>query len=93
LSRLKRFPEQGRGRPRIYGKKAKLKNLFDDPDAMHPASSPVYGEKRTMIRFRSVDLIWRPAGILYTWLSVPVEEYVPSDEEIFGDYLKKWGRE
>jgi hypothetical protein len=46
-----------------------------------------------MIRFRSVDLIWRPAGILYTWLSVPVEEYVPSDEEIFGDYLKKWGRE
>lgn len=29
----------------------------------------------------------------YTWLSVPVEEYVPSDEELFGDYLKKWGRD
>ncbi len=29
----------------------------------------------------------------YTWLSVPIEEYVPSDEEIFGDYLKKWGRD
>jgi sulfoacetaldehyde dehydrogenase len=28
----------------------------------------------------------------YTWLSVPVEEYIPTDEEIFGDYLKKWGR-
>jgi sulfoacetaldehyde dehydrogenase len=29
----------------------------------------------------------------YTWLSVPVEEYEPTDEEIFGDYLKKWGRD
>ena len=28
----------------------------------------------------------------YTWLSVPIEEYVPTDEEIFGDYLKKWGK-
>ena len=26
----------------------------------------------------------------YTWLSVPVEEYIPTDEELFGDYLKKW---
>ena len=29
----------------------------------------------------------------YTWLSVPTEEYIPNDEEIFGDYLKKWGRD
>jgi len=29
----------------------------------------------------------------YTWLSVPIEEYVPSDEDIFGDYLKKWGKD
>lgn len=27
----------------------------------------------------------------YTWLSVPIEEYIPSDEDIFGSYLKKWG--
>jgi sulfoacetaldehyde dehydrogenase len=27
----------------------------------------------------------------YTVLSVPIKEYIPSDEEIFGDYLKKWG--
>ncbi len=27
----------------------------------------------------------------YTWVSVPVEEYVPTDEEIFGDYLTKLG--
>ena len=29
----------------------------------------------------------------YTWLSVPIEEYEPTDEEVFGDYLKKWGRD
>jgi hypothetical protein len=38
--------DKKRGRPRIYGKKIKLKNLFDDPDTMQTASSPVYGEKR-----------------------------------------------
>ena len=26
----------------------------------------------------------------YTWLSTPSDEYVPSDEEIFGTYLQKW---
>ena len=29
----------------------------------------------------------------YTWLSVPIEEYIPTDEELFGDYLKKWGKD
>lgn len=59
-----------RGRPRIYGKKVKLKTLFNDPDTMQTASSPVYGEKRTQIRFRSVDLIWRPVGILVRFVAV-----------------------
>ncbi len=29
----------------------------------------------------------------YTWLSVPVEEFIPSEEDIFGGYLQKWGRD
>ena len=29
----------------------------------------------------------------YTWLSVPIEEHIPSDEELFGEYLEKWGRD
>jgi len=29
----------------------------------------------------------------YTWLSVPIEEYVPTEEDIFGHYLRKWGRD
>ena len=29
----------------------------------------------------------------YTILSLPIVEHVPSEEEIFGDYLTKWGRD
>jgi sulfoacetaldehyde dehydrogenase len=29
----------------------------------------------------------------YTWLSTPIKEWIPTDEELFGDYLKKWGRD
>lgn len=29
----------------------------------------------------------------YTWLSEPTQEYVPTEEDLFGDYLEKWGRE
>ena len=29
----------------------------------------------------------------YTWLSEPFPEYVPSDEELFGDYFNKWGKD
>ena len=29
----------------------------------------------------------------YTWLSEPIPEYIPSDEELFGDYLAKYGRD
>jgi hypothetical protein len=62
--------DKKRGRPRIYGKKIKLKSLFNAPDTMHTASSPVYGEKTIQIRFRSVDLIWRPVGILVRFVAV-----------------------
>lgn len=27
----------------------------------------------------------------YTWLSEPIPEHVPTDEELFGEYLAKWG--
>ena len=29
----------------------------------------------------------------YTWLSTPVAEKIPTDEEIFGEYFEKWGRD
>jgi sulfoacetaldehyde dehydrogenase len=38
----------------------------------------------------SDNINWRHF-LNYTWLASPIAEYVPSDEELFGDYLKKWG--
>ncbi len=31
--------------------------------------------------------------IMYTRVAVPVKNYQPADEELFGAYLKKWGRD
>ena len=58
------------GRPRTYGGKIKLKTLFNNPDSMQTALSPVYGEKSTQIQFRSIDLIWKPVGILIRFVAV-----------------------
>jgi sulfoacetaldehyde dehydrogenase len=29
----------------------------------------------------------------YTLVSMPIKEHIPGDEELFGDYLKKWGKD
>jgi sulfoacetaldehyde dehydrogenase len=29
----------------------------------------------------------------YTWLSTPIAKHEPDDEELFGDYLRRWGRD
>jgi len=52
-----------RGRPRKYGKKVALRSLFADTAAMQSAPSPVYAEQDVTLRFRSLDLLWRPVGI------------------------------
>ena len=40
----------------------------------------------------SDNINWRHF-LNYTWLAVPAEEHIPSDEELFGEYLAKWGRD
>ncbi len=40
----------------------------------------------------SDNINWRQF-LNYTRLSVPIPEHVPSDEELFGEYLAKWGRD
>ncbi len=52
-----------RGRPRKYGKKVALRSLFTDKAAMQAAASPVYAERDVTLRFRCLDLLWRPVGI------------------------------
>lgn len=59
-----------RGRPRLYGKKIKLKSLLQDLQAMQPAPSPVYGEHNVTLQYRVCDLLWRPAGRLVRFVAI-----------------------
>jgi hypothetical protein len=59
-----------RGRRRTYGTKVKLKTLFEDSTAFVSAPSPVYGETDVVLRYRFVDLLWRPLGRLVRFVLV-----------------------
>lgn len=66
-------PKKGqkkRGRPRLYGKKIKLKSLLCDLKSMQQLASSVYGERNVMLRYRVCDLLWRPAGRLVRFVAV-----------------------
>lgn len=62
-----------RGRPKKYGPKVRLRDYFDHPETFTPAPSPVYGETRTVIRYRVEDLLWRPIGrkVRFVWVMHP----------------------
>jgi len=59
-----------RGRPRLYGNKVKLRNLFKAWRSFSDASSPVYGEQNVTIKYREIDLLWRPVGRLVRFILV-----------------------
>ncbi len=61
---------KNRGRPRTYGDKVPLNSLFNDPQAMTSAASPVYGEDKVTLQYRVADLLWRPAGRLVRFVVV-----------------------
>lgn len=64
-------PQQaGRGRPRVYGAKVKLRELFDDVSAFTSANSPIYGERDVTLYYRVADLLWRPVGITIRFVLV-----------------------
>jgi hypothetical protein len=64
-------PEQRRrGRPRLYGEKVRLKQLAQDHAAFTSAPSPVYGESNLTLRYRCMDLIWRPAARIVRFVIV-----------------------
>ena len=58
------------GRPKRYGKKLKLSNLFHSTLAVREIPSPVYDENNIMLRVRCCDLLWRPAGRLVRFVLV-----------------------
>lgn len=51
-----------RGRPRRYGRKRRLRDLFRATAAFATAASPVYGETHLQLCYRTLDLFWRPLG-------------------------------
>jgi hypothetical protein len=64
-------PKPKRGRPRLYGRKLRLITVFDDPVAdWIEAKSPVYDEHDVVLRYRVLDLLWRPVGRLVRFVAV-----------------------
>jgi hypothetical protein len=59
-----------RGRPKVYGEKIALKTLLEDSSATESIMSPVYGERGVQIRVRSLDLLWRPVGVVVRFVAV-----------------------
>jgi hypothetical protein len=59
-----------KGRPKVYGKKVKLRTLFDNPDAMQEAESPVYGDKNVTLRYCCDDLLIKRIGIMVRFVAV-----------------------
>jgi hypothetical protein len=59
-----------RGRPKVYGDKVRLKELFNDQTKMETVQSPVYGEKDVNLLVRSIDLLWRPVGVKVRFVAV-----------------------
>jgi hypothetical protein len=59
-----------KGRRKVYGKKVALRTLLDDPAAMCEAESPVYGEKKVLLRYRAVDLLLKKIGVMVRFVAV-----------------------
>lgn len=51
---------KGGGRRKLYGRKIYVRKLFNDRTKFKTASSPVYGEKKVEIKYRSKIVILRP---------------------------------
>ncbi|WP_156901766.1 transposase [Azohydromonas australica] len=61
---------RARGRPRIYGQKVRLKELARDGREFKSAPSPVYGDSGVLVRYRTLDLMWRPVARLVRFVIV-----------------------
>lgn len=59
-----------KGRKRKYGRKTELRRLLRNVDSMSSAASPVYGERNVIIRYRTIDLYWRRAGVMVRFVAV-----------------------
>lgn len=60
-----------RGRPRKYGKKVRLRDLWGvRAKQFIEVPSPIYGETGITLRYYTIDLLWRPVGELVRFVLV-----------------------
>lgn len=59
-----------RGRPRLYGKKIKLKDILKNTTEMISGRGTLYDEVDSRFLYRSLDLVWRPVGTLVRFVFV-----------------------
>lgn len=71
---IKEGESKKRGRPRVYGEKIKLRDLFGKPELFTSMPSPLSGEEGTTILVLTRDLIWRPLGAIvrFVWVIHPI---------------------
>jgi len=62
--------KRGKGRPPKNGEKVRLRSYFDELATMQPAPSPIYAESAVTIRYRSVHLLWKPAGCMVQFVFI-----------------------
>ena len=58
-----------RGRPKKYGKPVKLQKLFGTAGFLSMIS-PVYNDRNVTIRYKVLDLLWRPVGEMVRFVLV-----------------------
>ena len=61
---------QGRGRPRKYGTKIKLYDLFADRSKFQRGTVIGYGAEETEVDYYCVDLLWKPVGRIVRFVLV-----------------------
>jgi hypothetical protein len=59
-----------RGRPRLYGRKVRLRDIAEQIDQFIMIPSPIYGETCVYLQYRCIDLLWRPIGRLVRFVIV-----------------------
>jgi hypothetical protein len=59
-----------RGRPKLYGKKVRLRDLAEDASQFKTAPSPIDGDSNVTLQYRCLDLLWRPVGRLVRFVIV-----------------------
>ena len=64
---------KGRGRPRLYGRKTKLRHWFRLKARFQTVPLALYDERKVNLRYFSRDLRWRPLGQLvrFVWVIHP----------------------